>query len=239
MKKKSNTKKFIIFLNGKDINSNVQVVFNEVKSTNQNKIKTRELYVVDGGLNYVLKNKINFNKLIWVGDRDSLNSNSMKLIKRKSLLLSNNFIEITEYNLNKDKNYSDFAKLLDIILLESKENQVFLEIFYGLGGRKDHEISNILEVERFISLLPEGGICYFHGGVIISSVSFEMSKTNKMKFSVFGKNEICNVKILGAEYSGQILLERPSHGLSNKAKLSRIQINPQDKSLISIYFNEK
>ncbi len=142
---------------------------------------------------------------------------------------------IEEFSLKTIKDYSDFAIILDKILFESKDTQVFLEIFYGLGGRKDHEIANILEAERFISLLPKGGICYFHGGVIISSLELEIRKANKMNFSVFCKNNTCEIEITGAKYSGNFSLKRPSHGLSNKAKGSRVFFKPKS-SIFSIYF---
>ncbi len=216
----------------------MQTVFHEFKSTNLKNIKDQILYAADGGLNHVLKNKIKYQKIIWVGDYDSLNNVAKKCLDKHSLSKKNcpnhePFIE--EISLKKIKDYSDFAILLDKILFESNETQIFLEIFYGLGGRKDHEIANILEAERFISLLPQGGICYFHGGVIISSLELEMRKANKMNFSVFCKKNICEVEITGAKYSGHFLLERPSHGLSNKAKGSRVFFKPKS-SIISIYF---
>ena len=238
MNQRHNIKKFTIFLNGTHLDSNVETVSHKIKSTNIKNIKDEILYVADGGLNHILKNKISYQKLIWVGDHDSLNNVAKKCLDKQSLSNKNwapkgPFIE--DFSLGKIKDYSDFAILLDMILLESKESQVFLEIFYGLGGRKDHEIANLLEAERFISLLPQGGICYFHGGIIISSLDLELRKANKMNFSLFCKKDICEIEITGAEYSGHFLLERPSHGLSNKAKGSRVFFKPKS-SIISIYF---
>lgn len=238
MNPRHNIKKFIIFLNGKHVDSEVQAVSHEIKSTNIKNIKNEILYVADGGLNHVLKNKTSYQKLIWVGDHDSLNNVAKKYLDKQSQsnkTCSPKRAFIEKISLGKIKDYSDFAILLDMILLESEENQVFLEIFYGLGGRKDHEIANILEAERFLSLLPHGGICYFHGGIILSSLELEMRKVNKMNFSVFCKKNTCEIEITGAKYSGHFLLERPSHGLSNKAKRSRVFFKPKS-SIISIYF---
>ena len=92
-----------------------------------------------------------------------------------------------------------------------------------------------MEAERFISNLPFGGICYFHGGVVISSIEFTIKKANKMSFSIFAKSNISNVEISGALYSGNFSLERPSHGLSNKAKGSTIFVKPKS-SIILFYF---
>jgi thiamine pyrophosphokinase len=238
MNLRHNIKKFTLFLNGKQINSEVQIVSYKIKSTNLKSIKDQTLYAADGGLNQILKNKISYQNIIWVGDYDSLNNAAKKHLDKHSLSNKNYtpkgpFIE--EISLGKIKDFSDFALLLDNILYESKETQVFLEIFYGLGGRKDHEIANILEVERFISLLPKGGICYFHGGIIISSLDLEIRKANKINFSVFCKKNPCEVEITGGEYSGNFFLERPSHGLSNKAKESRVFFKTKN-SIILIYF---
>jgi len=196
------------------------------------------LYVADGGLNYVIQKKIKYQKIIWAGDYDSLTISSKKYLEKYSLSNKNNpskNFSIEEIPLNKNKNFNDFSVLLDSISSLNLNDSIFIEIFYGLGGRKDHEVANILEAERFISNLPFGGICYFHGGVIISSKEFEIKKANKMNFSIFNKGNISEIEILGAIYSGCQTITRPSHGLSNKAKGSTITVKPIN-SIISFYF---
>ncbi|APJ03152.1 hypothetical protein [Silvanigrella aquatica] len=240
MNQRLNIKKYIIFLNGKNLITNTQVLSHNIKSTSIKKINNSILFAADGGLNYIIKNKIRYPKLIWVGDADSLNPTATKYLEKKlesnrnsNLNLKNPEIHIL--SLKKNKNYSDFAALLDHILQNSSDEKVFLEIFCGLGGRRDHENANILEAERFLTLLPNGGICYFHGGLILSSIEFEVLKIKNMSFSLFCKKEMAEVEIIGALYSGKFNLERPSHGLSNSASNSRILIRPSS-SLISVYF---
>ena len=231
-----NIKKFLVFLNGLQVDSqDVQVIFQETKSTTLKTLKNKTLYAADGGLNHILKNKIKYQKIIWAGDYDSIHKSTKNVLQKNSQGNNLKKPSIEVIPLSKQKDFSDFAIILDKIFIESKEEEVFVEIFYGLGGRRDHELANILEAENFISKLPKGGICFFHGGIVISSLDFKINKMNKIKFSVFSKKENCEIEIIGAKYSGYFLLSRPSHGLSNHAKGSRVFFKPKN-SIISVYF---
>jgi thiamine pyrophosphokinase len=129
--------------------------------------------------------------------------------------------------------------LLDLIAIENKKNSIFIEIFCGLGGRRDHELANIYEAERFLSLLPHGGICYFNSGLILSSLSFKVTNLNEKNFSIFYKKKSLSshssVEIRGAKYSGNFKLQRPSHGLSNQGLNNMISVHPKN-CLVSLYF---
>ncbi|WP_222435668.1 hypothetical protein [Fluviispira vulneris] len=231
-------KKYVIFLNGFHEFSPIKVLCYKIKSTDFKKNHFDTLYAADGGLNHILQNKVSYQNIIWSGDSDSLNNKSKKYLDNSSLSYNNQKSKsspLEKILLVKNKNFNDFSVLLDRILKEATDHQVFLEVFYGLGGRRDHEVANILEAERFICQLPLGGICYFHGGVIISSVEFEILKANKMLFSVFIRGTRGSLEISGAEFNGHFLLERPSHGLSNKALGQKLLIKPIE-SVISVYF---
>lgn len=207
-------------------------------STQLNAIKNEIIYAADGGLNHVISNKICYQKLFWFGDADSLSNKTQKILDNPKNNHNNNksmcsYIE--KSCLAKEKNFSDFSALIDNIRDESKEHLLFLEIYFGLGGRKDHENANILEIEQFILSLPNGGICYFQGGIVISSLDFSILNADKMKFSVFSKKYPSHIQISGAQYSGDIILERPSHGLSNNALGNKVKIKP-NSNVITVYF---
>ena len=231
-------KKFIIFLNGTYASSHVRVLCHNTCSTTIDKIKNENLYAADGGLNYIIKHNLNSQKIMYIGDNDSLSRKSKKFLDKKNLNI-NNYNSKTDYiefkTLNKDKCFSDFAAILDLILKDNLKNQVFIEIFYGLGGRKDHEMANLLEAEKFLLNLPQGGLCYFHGGVILSTIACKIYPEKNLNFSVFSKYKKCEIEISGAKYEGHILLERPSHGLSNQSTAKEVIFKPIG-SLITIYF---
>lgn len=238
MNQKLKVQKFIIFLNGSNSLTNVDVIANKQKSSSLTDLNENEIFIADGGLNHFLRNKISSNKIIWAGDYDSLTEKSKKFLDKNSV--RNNMgqereLIVEEISLQKNKDYNDFSFLLEIIKKKSKNIPIFIEIFFGLGGRKDHELANIFEAKRFVKNHAPGGICYFHGGVIISSVNFEVICANKLTFSIFSDEDNVPISIKGAKYSGNITLERPSHGLSNSAKGSRIFIKP-NSSTILFYF---
>ncbi|KAB8031847.1 hypothetical protein [Fluviispira multicolorata] len=231
-------KKYVVFLNGNHKSSSAQVNCAEIKSFDSKITQFDTLYVADGALNHILRNKISYQKIIWAGDSDSLDNKAKKYLDNSSLNNKNQNSKsypLEKILLVKNKDFNDFSVLLDRILKETTDHQVFLEIFYGLGGRRDHEVANILEAERFICQLPFGGICFFHGGVVISSLEFEIFKANKMLFSTFIRGTNGSLEILGAEYNGHFSLERPSHGLSNRACGSHISFKPINTA-ISVYF---
>jgi thiamine pyrophosphokinase len=176
-----------------------------------------DIYIADGGLNSFLKhfsNKLLHKKIKWVGDLDSITSKNKKFIdNHKNILL-----------LNQKKDFSDLAAILDILSHKFKNESIFLEIYGGLGKRKDHEYANCEEVKQFLNLLPKGGIAYFHKGLIISSLPIKISQLNCRFFSIFANNT--QVHIDGAEYSGEFLLQRPSHGLSNQFTKKTLSISP-------------
>jgi thiamine pyrophosphokinase len=238
MNQRPKIKKFVILLNGKNKNSNIQVISHNLKSTKFENINNEMIYVADGALKHFTKIKKNVKNIIWAGDQDSLTKTSKKYLDKYSISNKNRTSQdfyIKDILLEKNKNFSDFSVLLDMIFSNNSNSSIFIEVFFGLGGRRDHEMANILEAERFISKLPFGGICYFHGGIIISSVEFEIKKANKMNFSIFSKSNNSELEISDAIYSGHFSLERPSHGLSNQACGNTISVKPKS-SIISFYF---
>ena len=147
-----------LFLNGAFELSSFKIKFKNNTLTpvhllkkNLNKVT---YYAADGGLNHILKHKFSLSNLNWIGDSDSLNKKSKYFLKKFS---------VNSIHLNKEKDFSDLASILDKILEQNLNECLFIEIYGGLGKRRDHEIANMEEIKRFLSLLPQGGTVFFHG----------------------------------------------------------------------------
>jgi thiamine pyrophosphokinase len=186
-------------------------------------------YAADGGLNHIIKHNFPLTNLCWVGDSDSLNKKSKDFLNKKNSPIK----QIIQLNPMKD--FSDLAALLDAILAQNFDDTLFIEIYGGLGKRRDHEVANIEEIKRFLSLLPKGGTALFHGGVVITSLPIKISNTNCRFFSAFANTG--SIEIAGAWYSGRYSLERPSHGLSNEIRDKVLSITPYD-TIVTLYFED-
>ncbi|MES2616162.1 MAG: hypothetical protein V4591_12205 [Bdellovibrionota bacterium] len=222
-------KKIRLFLNGSFELSTFKLKINNTLLPPQSSPKNDEhidYYAADGGLNHLLKHKIPFSSLCWVGDSDSLNKKSALFLEK------NNSIKKIK-RLNPKKNFSDLAAILDLILEQNIEQNLFIEIFGGLGKRRDHETANIEEIKRFLSLLPKGGTALFHGGLVITTLPIKILETNCQFFSVFANSGAVDIK--GALYSGHFTLQRPSHGLSNEKINETLSITPQSGGMVSLY----
>lgn len=224
-------KRVCIFLNGHFEKTDYKIkimekTFSPFKGIIQ---QNADFYAADGGLNYLLRHSKKPKKFCWVGDSDSLNKKSISYLASRQ-----NQAHIKIVNLHTCKNLSDLAALLDLILAEKIKESLFIEIYGGLGKRRDHELANIQEVAQFLSKLPEGGAAFFHGGVVLTTLPLKFLQTPCLFFSIFAKNSF---EIRGALYSGRFLLERPSHGLSNQKNQKVLHINPMNK-VVTIYFDE-
>src|SRR5690606_36948296 len=107
----------------------------------------------------VIKEKICYSKLFLFGDFDSISTTHLKKSK------NDKNIEVTI--LPKEKNLSDFACILDHIQSHFSHQQLYIEIYGGLGNARDHEMANIQEVEHLLNKSKEGGIAVFQGNVIL------------------------------------------------------------------------
>lgn len=228
-----------LFLNGKFELSQFRIKVNDNFFSSFHLEKRRiidtQYYAADGGLNHILKNKFSTPNLFWVGDGDSLNEKSKNFLKKHP--------QENKVHLNRKKDMSDLAFILDMILEQAQNNRfydyqksLFIEIYGGLGKRRDHELANIEEIKRFLSLLPNGGTAFFHGGVVLTTLPVKFLQTNCRFFSVFANN--VPIEIQGACYSGCFLLKRPSHGLSNEIINKVFSITPKKNGVISLYLEE-
>lgn len=216
-----------VFLNGKNIPSRFSIQCNGVTADSSKFGKCSTIYAADGGLNLVLKEKVVFEKMIWAGDQDSLNLKSRKFLEQKKRDHS-----VEQILLNKRKDYSDFSLILDRLEKSYKGVPIFVEIFGGLGGRRDHETANIEETKRFVSRLKQGGACFFHGGIIVTSLPIKILDCKSRLVSIFAPKGFVEIK--GGAYSGRFSFERPSHGLSNTIVGKSIMIKPTHVAVVYV-----
>jgi thiamine pyrophosphokinase len=115
-----------------------------------------------------------------------------------------------DQKLNEDKDFSDLKFVLDHIPSHYKQ----LNLIGFLGGRKDHEISNLFEVHNFLST-REKTVVYFDNQIIAKSQGYwETEILGAFSVFCFSKN---NLKINGdCKFStSKHLRPLSSHGISN------------------------
>ncbi len=220
-----------IFLNGcfEEWNFSLSVFDKEFTHCNLNQDEKRIdlLIFVDGGTKYFFKNekKIHSVKTLWVGDEDSLETDC----KNKVQNIAHEWVKLSP-----NKDFSDFAKALDVLKERFFDQNLFLEIYGGLGYRRSHEMANIQEVKQFIETRPGKTLCLFHKGLMITNTKIEYHGKEREHLTIFAQKPL---QITGCLYSGFFTLERPSHGLSNKISSSPAIINPEE-GVVTIYIEE-
>ncbi len=196
-------------------------------------VEQKMLYFVDGGFRHFKKKwqDLKLEKLKtgleqiprihWIGDADSMDSELHEFLHDNPS--SGNVIKTT---FDPIKDFSDFAAALDHIHYNCKGQRVFLEIFNGLGGRRDHEFINILEANRFAQQHQCACTIVFHPSVVVTNTPVDLHLARNSLFSIITFGKPAQVLIEGALYEGDILLQRPSHGLSNVATAETQKVSP-------------
>lgn len=223
------TRSLAIFLNGSHtlptfkptLQNNVVHIHPKSPSNTFQQSEFQSLYIADGGLNHYSQHFFSgdsTSNTFWYGDGDSLNEKSRDFLKKHP--------NIIQKKLSHDKDSSDFGIILDVIAAQKNTTSLLIEIFAGLGKRRDHEWANIEEIKRFLAVLPHGGACCFHNELILSTLPLQIHKYQEHTFSLFSQGKK-SIEIKGAQYSGKhVSLVRPSHGLSNVAKDDTLSIHP-------------
>ncbi len=184
------------------------------------------IYIADGGIDFVSKEIISNNNVYWVGDHDST----------KNLTLLNMIPDKNMYHLDTKKDYSDFGKILDILV--SDNQSYFIQIYNGLYGERSHETSNIHEACFFIDSIYKKfnltSTIYFHPSIIITNQMVQIDIPQHSSFSIIPTSSYpTDVKIQGALYEGDFRLNRPSMGTRNIA-YQNLCISPKNNDTIMI-----
>lgn len=111
-----------VFFNG-DLNGSQDFFKNFIKNNNG------DIYVADGGAN--LLNKLDLIPLELWGDLDSIDEKILRHYKNNNVIIK---------IFPKEKDYTDGDIILDYI---DKKNYDMVIVIGALGGRKDHELTNI------------------------------------------------------------------------------------------------
>jgi len=186
--------------------------------------RTTHWVAIDGGLTYACGLSGPHSVINWFGDQDSLTD--------PDALYDSRIQKIRTRYLQK-KDFSDFGGFLDDLFLRAK-GPLFLEIFGGLGGRKDHEIIGLLECARKMETYPFPCICVFQNTVILSSCPFTVDLEKDQLFSLVAPTQETAgpISITGARHAGDVVLSRPSHGLSNVCTNQKKGVTLKFKDLV-------
>jgi Thiamin pyrophosphokinase, catalytic domain len=162
---------------------------------------------VDQGCQHIPSYKSMDEQYIAIGDFDSYHDHVTEYI--------------TSYILPTDKNLSDFGAALDWIAdRQGNLNEVFIvEIWEELGSRLDHFHINTQEIQSFCSKHPQVVVHRILQQQIWTSRSIQlMLPVDTQWISVWSIHDIpFEINIQGdVLYKGVYILQRPSHGLSNK-----------------------
>lgn len=198
------------FLNGEFFSQQLQASFLNSSIT----LNPETVFWVDGGVHH-FKNQFPQAKHVWIGDGDSRHferqiPTSWQVEKLKA-----------------DKDLSDYAaalEKLENVLDPSVEN--LCDVFASFGGRIDHELITLVETHRFVKRAKIPTLILLHPWIVVSNSSFTIQMALQDDFSLFALDEEnLQIKIEGALYSGGFTLQRPSHGLSNKALQEEITVH--------------
>jgi thiamine pyrophosphokinase len=157
-------------------------------------------------------------------------------------------VELSTVLLPPEKDFSDFGAALDI--LENKVlaargigagHVVHLRVERGLGGRRDHEMCNILEAAEFLDRLSRRGITGavdFDAQVVCFSGKLTWQSTQGAPFSLCCLRGTGAVEISGARYGGTTTLSRGSHGLSNVVEQGEVVVKASEGGVFLLMSGE-
>lgn len=181
------------------------------------------IWAVDGGVTRLPAESRASGDYAFVGDGDSAGD---------ALLQGRLPREVT--NLPVDKSVSDFGVVLDAIAEGIGDDEgARVDVYFGLGGRRDHEWVNIAEAARWAGALSGRGIVIFHPGVVVASCAFRVATRLGAEFTLVAPGaRVETIRVEGARWDGNIRLERPSMGLSNKASAEEVAIWPERGAVV-------
>lgn len=181
-------------------------------------LPVERLIIVDGGLYAAQRHAATLyaaHEVWFVGDSDSVDRSQLVALEKN--------VALKRFDLPTDKDVSDFGATLDA-LLGLQQTPHVLEIFNALGDRCDHELVNLFEIERYVAAcrVPVVVLCEPH--MIFSNRSFKIENRVGALFSVL-KSTAQKLELTGSQYEGRVVLNRPSHGLSNKICKQKFFVN--------------
>lgn len=181
----------------------------------------------------------------WIGDGDSLGRPSPE----ERLGASGVTMAVTRLPVEKD--VSDFGAALDALAASlcasDTLRDIVIEVHGGLGGRRDHELCNLLEAVEFVEArrarmaVKRGGasrrgsaVVTFPGAFHVVSGSVAFFAPEGALFSLASPRGGGKVTVTGALYGGELELRRGSHGLSNVASGGPVAISTEGVVIVAL-----
>jgi thiamine pyrophosphokinase len=196
-------------------------------------LPTEWLCIVDGGARHVTNRDWKNESVFFIGDGDSIPENLLQKIET-SLKQRNR--ELSIKRLPKEKSLSDLAAALDHIeTLPLSENPICAHFQGCKGGRFDHEMTTYLEIVRWVQNRKQETVATFEHG-IITNCSTRANLPQNSVFSLLSPQQKSHITVNGALYSGNIELERPTHGISNVALQKMVTIIPHHTT-VALFWN--
>lgn len=196
-----------------------------------------KVYIADAGLNSFLRwydqletnEQSHIGSVLWCGDGDSLGDEGRELLAQTAARFEGRW---REHVYESGKDFSDCAAITSLIeydLRHEEEPQgLWIDVYGALGGRLDHELGNVFEFACSLARIAVPSAYVFGGKSVLATCALVGHMNVGDTFSVLPSNPLCLnvVQISNAEYSGEIELRQPSHGLSNVARAEQVTIVP-------------
>jgi len=203
-------KHFLVFLNGCLSAELTQDLFSFISLSHETFSSYDAVFIGDGGLKFFDQYSFVFQKLFFVGDKDS--SSSLK--KEWSFLMFKYFYSFISLSLPTNKDESDFHEILEKISSLNGGEPHMIHIIGGLQGRKDHEWVNLLEVVSYCR--KNSGACVvFERQIVVSSSKVFLSLEQGTGVSFLSLKYPHSLFLSGTTWEGNFILKKASHGLSN------------------------
>lgn len=195
------------------------------------------VYIADAGLHTFLSwydrldanAQANIHSILWCGDGDSLGDKGRELLSQTAARFEGCW---REHVYESSKDFSDCAAITSLIEYDLRHSDdtagLWVDVYGALGGRLDHELGNIFEFAASLSRIAAPSAYVLGGHSVVATCALSAHLGRGDTFSILPSNPQCNnsFQISHAQYSGEIEMRQPSHGLSNVAAGEPVTIVP-------------
>lgn len=203
-------------------------------------IPVQFVYIADGGLESFLpwydsltnEQQMEIKDVVWCGDGDSLGKHGSELRASTAARFVGRW---REHVYSGEKDFSDCAAITSLLEYDLRHvgedcSCAWIQVKGAWGGRLDHELANLFEFCASLQRMPCVGAYLLGPDHVLTTVSVRGSMNKGDTFSIVPPQSASTlkVKISGARYSGDLVLQQPSHGLSNVALEPSVEIIPEN-----------
>lgn len=208
------------------------------KNSNRAGSQPLHVYIADAGLESFLpwydssseSVRQRIGQIVWCGDGDSLGKSGGELLAHCAGRFAGRW---REHRYNTEKDFSDCGAITSLLEYDVRHSAaaletIWIEIHGALGGRLDHQMANLFEWSVSLMRMGLPGACVLGPENILTLETVVGAFKKGDRFSVIGMSvsQTARVHITGAQYSGEFELRQASHGVSNSATESQVEIAP-------------